>query len=492
MKRKIAILFLLLTGCAIGPDFERPEAPKAGSYTKETLPDVTETADTEGGAAQHFVPGQDIPGQWWQLFHSKALNALIEEALKNNPDLDAAQAALRVARESTLAGEGAYYPSISGDFSPSRQKQSNITTSNVSNNAYIYNLFSAGVSVSYSPDIFGGTRRQVEALEAQENLQRFQLEATYLTLTSNLAIAALQEASLKAQLEATNDILRVNDDLLAILRHQRELGEVSGSDVAAQEALQAQAEQNLPNLQKQLAQQRDLIAALAGHFPGDGDASEFTLADLKLPTEIPVTLPSKLVEHRPDIRAAEEQLHAASANIGIAEAARLPQLSLSGDMGSLAGQIGRMFTPGNGFWTLAADVSQPIFDGGTLLHHERGADAAYDEAAAQYRSTIISAFQNVADTLHALNADAKTLKSAAHYEHAAAKSLSIAKTELKLGEIGPLELLNAEQAWQQARINLVEAETSRYVDTVALFQALGGGWWNRSDIIDGGTKSKVE
>lgn len=474
--------FLLLAGCAVGPDFERPDAPKVNGYTSQALPEQTESAAATGGEAQHFASGKDIPGEWWQLFHSEALNGLIEEALKNNPDLDAAQASLREARESKLAGEGAFYPSVGANASSSRQQQSNASSSNVNSGAFVYNLFTAGVDVSFVPDVFGGTRRQVEALAAQEDLQRFQLEATYLTLTSNLVAGAIQEAALRGQIDATGEIVRIEQEQLDLLHRQSDLGDAAEADVLAQEALLAQAEQTLPPLQKQLAQQRDLLTALAGHFPSEEIAQKFNLADLHLPQELPLTLPSRLVEQRPDIRVAEDELHAASAEIGVAVANRLPQITLSGNAGAMATQIGQLLTPGTGFWTLAAGVTQPIFDGGTLLHEERGARAAYDAAAAQYRSTVITAFQNVADTLHALDSDAKTLKAAVRAEHAASRSLEITRKEMELGQIGHLALLNAEQTWQQARISLVQAQATRYADTAALFQALGGGWWNRADV----------
>jgi NodT family efflux transporter outer membrane factor (OMF) lipoprotein len=476
-RTTMAVLSLLFfAGCAVGPDFESPPAPKVAGYTQSPRP---EQVDAD---AQHLISGQDIPGEWWQLFHSAPLNDLITEALKANPDLDAAQAALRQAQETRKADEGVFYPSIDANFSPSRQKQSNTTTSNVTSGTYVYNLFATGANVSYTPDVFGGQRRAVEALQAQEDTQKFQLEATYLTLTSNLVAGAVQEASLRGQITATESIIADLQHQLDLLNRQKALGEAAGIDVLAQETLLAQTEQTLPNLQKQLAQQHDLLTALTGHFPDQEIAQQFKLDDLQLPKDLPLTLPSKLVEQRPDIRAAEEHLHVASAEVGVAIANRLPQITLSGNIGSLATQIGQLITPGNGFWTLAGDVTQPVFEGGTLLHQERAARAAYDQAAAQYRSTVLAAFQNVADTLHALDADAKTLAAAQRSEHAAAKTLEITRKRLALGDIGHVELLTAEQSWQQAQIALVQAQSSRYTDTVALFQALGGGWWNREDI----------
>jgi NodT family efflux transporter outer membrane factor (OMF) lipoprotein len=473
----VGLFLITLSSCAVGPDFQRPEAPQVASYTGETSEQAS--APKQDGDAQHLVPGGDIPAQWWQLFHSKALDDLVTEALKANPDLEAAQAALRVAKENTAAGEGAYYPSLSANFEPSRQKQSNITQSNLNNGALVYNLFTAGVNVSFVPDVFGGTRRQVEVLKAEENQQRFQLEATYLTLTSNLVASAITESSLRGQIAATEDIIKAEQQQLDILQHKNALGEAAGVDVLAQETLLRQAEQTLPPLQKQLAQQRDALAALLGRFPNAVIAETFEISDLKLPNELPLSIPSKLVEQRPDIRAAEEQLHAASADIGIAIADMLPQINLTGSTGSLAAGIGQLFTPGNGFWTLAAGVTQPIFEGGTLLHHKRAADAAYDEAAAQYRSVVLAAFQNVADTLHALDFDRRALEASAKAEQTAERNLDIVRKELALGEIDHLTLITAEQAWQQARISEIQARANRYADTAALFQALGGGWWNR-------------
>ncbi|MBV9861975.1 MAG: efflux transporter outer membrane subunit [Alphaproteobacteria bacterium] len=482
LSRIGACLALLLAGCAVGPDFARPGAPAADRYTAEPTPTQTASADTAVGAAQHFLPDRDIPGEWWQLFHSPALDALVREAMAHNPDLAAAQAALRQARETRLAGETAFFPLAQANFSGTRNKTATATLSpaTATGNPY-YSLYTPQVTVSYTPDVFGGTRRQVEALLAQEDVQRFQLEATYLTLTSNLVAAAVQEAALRGQIAANNDIVKAETEALAIFRKQLALGNIAGADVAAQEAALAQAQAALPPLQKQLAQQRNLIAALIGHPPSAPPDAEFDLASLQLPQDLPLSLPSRLVDQRPDIRSAEAQLHAASAQIGVAIANMLPQITLSADAGTAATTLSRLFVPGTGFWTLGGSAAQTIFDAGALLHKKRAADAAFDQAAAQYRSTVLTAFQNVADTLRALQADADALRTNAAAEHAAAESLTIARRQLQLGAINYLGLLTAEQTEQQARIALVQAQAARYADTVALFQALGGGWWNRAD-----------
>ena len=476
---------LLLAGCAVGPDFKRPATPNVESYTPQSLPAQTASIEVKGGEAQRFVHDMDIPGQWWTLFRSKPLDDLIEQALKANPDIEAAQAALRGAWENVYAQQGAFFPSIEANFNPTRQKISDALTSPLANNSNLFSLHTAQVSVAYSPDVFGGNRRQVESLKSQADWQRFQLEATYLTLTSNVVAAAVEEAALRGQIAAIKRIIEIQNQLLELLKRQFTLGQVAVFDVAAQEAALAQSQATLPPLENQLAQQRDLLARLIGRFPSETITEKFELPSLQLPRELPVSLPSKLVSQRPDVRAAEEQLHAASAEIGVSVANRLPNVTLSANLGSTASSISQLFTSGNGFWALAANVTQPIFQGGTLLHRQRAAEAAYDQAAAQYRSTVLTAFQNVADTLHAIQSDADALKAAVAAERAAAKSLAIVRSQLKLGDVTPLALLNAEQTYRQAQISLVQALANRYADTAALFQALGGGWWNRSDVPAG-------
>jgi NodT family efflux transporter outer membrane factor (OMF) lipoprotein len=473
---------LLLADCEVGPDFERPAPPAVTGYTPEPLTTQTASAPVPGGESQLFVRSLDIPGQWWTLFHSPALNALVEQAIAANPSLQAAQAALRQARENVYAAQGSLFPSVTAGFSPSRNKTATgaLSPASASGNPY-YSLYTAQVNVSYAPDVFGGTRRQIESLAAQAQSQRFQLEATYLTLTSNVVAAVVQEAALRGQIAATEEIVKLDSEGLDILRRQLQLGQVAGADVAAQEAALAQAQAMLPPLRKQLAIERDLLTALIGRFPSQEPAEKFDLASLQLPRELPVSLPSKLVDQRPDVRAAEAQLHSASAEIGVAVANRLPQFTLTADGGAASNTIAQFFNPGTAFWSLAGGVTQPIFDAGSLLHKQRAAEAAYDQAAAQYRTTVIAAFQNVADSLRALQSDADALKAAAAAQQAAATSLDITRGQLRLGAVNYLALLIAESAYQQALASAVQAQASRYADTAALFQALGGGWWNRGD-----------
>jgi len=341
------------------------------------------------------------------------------------------------------------------------------------------------VSVSFVPDVFGLNRRTVESLQAQEQQARFALAATHITLSASVAAGAIQEASLRGQIAATQELITINTSMLKILRDQYAKGYASELDVAAQESQLAQVAATLPPLLKQLTQQRDQLAVLAGGFPNQNLAERFELSSLQLPQELPVSLPSQLVEQRPDVRQAEENLHSASAQVGIARANRLPSFALTADAGSMAVVFGRLFSGGNGFWDEAAGVTQPIFDGGTLMHRERAARAAYTQADEQYRSTVLTAFQNVADTLNALQQDADALKAAAAAKDAASITLDLTKKQLESGYANYIALLSAEQAYQQALINLVQAQSNRYADTAALFQALGGGWWNRTDIPNG-------
>jgi len=473
---------LLTTGCAVGPNFKRPAPPDVSGYTPTPVSTTSSTANVAGGEGQRFIDGQDISGEWWTLFHSKPLNDLIERSLKANPNLKAAQAALVVARENVLAQRGAYYPSVSGSFSATRSHSSSDLSPVTNTTNLNYSLYTPQVSVSFVPDVFGLNRRTVESLQAQDQQARFALAATNITLSSNVAAAAIQEASLRAQIDATHELITINTNMLEILRTQYAKGYVSRLDVAAQEAQLAQVVATLPPLLKQLAQQRDLLAALSGGFPSQDLPEKFELSSLQLPQELPLSLPSQLVEQRPDVRQAEENMHAASALIGVAIANRIPSFALTADAGSMATILGKLFSGDRGFWDVGASVTQPIFEGGTLLHRERAAKAAFIEASEQYKSTVLTAFQNVADTLNALQQDADGLKAAAAAKDAAAVTLDLAKKQYQSGYANYLSLLNAEQSYQEALINLVQAQSNRYADTAALFQALGGGWWHRADV----------
>jgi NodT family efflux transporter outer membrane factor (OMF) lipoprotein len=493
MRLHLALVAVILAGCAVGPDFRRPDPPAVSSYTAGALPDNTAASPVSGGEPQRFVSGEDIPSQWWTLFRSGDLDRLIRQALQDSPTLAAAQATLRVAEENRRAQFGALLPSVDAGASAGRQKLSGASIGQPGTTGSTFTLYNASVSVSYALDLFGGTRRAVEAAGAEIDFQRFQREGAWLALTANLVTTAVQEGSLRAQIRATREIVAAEEQQLTLVERQFDLGGVSRTEVLAQQAQLAQTRATLPPLEKQLAQSRHRLAVLAGRFPAEASAlPEFDLDGMDLPQELPVSLPSSLARQRPDIQAAEALLHAASARIGVATASLYPQITLSASLGSEATRIGDLFGAGSSVWSLGAGLLQPIFRGGELTAKRRAAIAAYDQAEAQYRETVLLAFQNVADALRALEVDARTLTAQSDAEAAARASLELARRQFQLGAVSYLTLLNAQRQHQQARIGLVQAQAARYSDTAALFQALGGGWWNREPGSGIDTTSKME
>jgi NodT family efflux transporter outer membrane factor (OMF) lipoprotein len=477
-----ALALSALSACAVGPDFAPPPAPPVSGYTPEAHLATTVSVDVAGGAAQKFLMGRDIPGEWWRVFGSKELDGLIAEALRANPSLQAAQAALWQAKENLYATAGKLLPAVDANGSAARQ-QFSPASFGIAGAPAIFNLFQATVNVSYSPDVFGGTRRLIEAGEAQAEYQRFELEATYLTLTANVVTAAVQEASLRGQIEATREIIKAETEQLQVVRNQFEVGGAARADVLTQESEVATEQATLPPLQKQLEQQTHVLLALIGRFPNDARNDRLTLASFHLPTGLPVSLPSQLVEQRPDVRAAQALLHQASAEIGVAIAARLPQFALTAEYGSIALTTAALFTPGAAIWSIAANGTQPIFHGFTLLHQQRAAEAGFEMTQAQYKNTVLIAFQNVADVLRALQLDAATLKAQQGAVRAASDTFDLTRSQYRLGAVTYVILLNAQRSYLQARLGLVQAQAARYADTAALFQALGGGWWNRIDVV---------
>ena len=486
-------LACLLAACAVGPNFKPPPAPQTpGFVAPGELPAQTSAAPAPDGQAQRFVDGLDIQGQWWALFQSAALNALIERGLANSPTLEAATAALRQANETLAAQRGSFFPSVSGTLGAQRQKVPGVAFGAPQAGSIIYTLNQAEVNVSYTLDAFGGIRRQVEALGAQAEYQKYLLEAAYLTLTANIVTTAITEASLRAQIATTEDIARSQQMQLDITQRRLFAGGVSRVDLLQQQSLLQSTLATLPGLRTQLAQERNLMAAYVGSLPADYAGPEFKLESLALPVELPVSLPSKFVEQRPDVREFSALLHAATAQIGVATANMLPQITLSGSYGGEATSFSDVFSPASVIWSLAASVTQPIFKGGQLTHQRRAAVAAAQEAAANYRATVITAFQNVSDTLHALQGDADALAAEALAQSTAAESLKLVQAQFKSGAANYLQVLSSEQSYQTATVALIKARAQRYADTAALFQALGGGWWNRSDVAANSTDSRKE
>lgn len=477
----IGLASFTLTACMVGPDFHKPQAPKVKNYTETPLPAKTVSTPAAGnaGKSQQFVLGQTIAADWWKLFRSRELNILISTGLANSPNVAAAEAALRQAEDTLNAQIGTLlFPNATAPVNGTRQRFSGATIGGGDVPNTIFNLFNATVNVSYNLDIFGGARRQVEGYRAQVDYQQFQLLAAYLTLTSNIVTTSVTIAALQEQLRATYEILRLQQDQLDIMRKQFNVGGVAYSDVLTQETLTAQTRATIPPLEKNLSQSRHALSVLVGDFP-NGALPTIELNALNLPAQLPVSLPSELVRQRPDVRASEALLHVASAQIGVAIANMLPQFPLSGNYGWTSTTPASLFEPANNVWFYTYGFTQPIFQGGALWAKRRGAFAAYDQAAAQYRQTVLQAFQNVADSLRALETDARTLRAQKQAEMAARNNYRIAKDQYRLGGVNYLSLLNAQQQYQQAVINRIQAQAARYSDTAALFQALGGGWWNR-------------
>jgi NodT family efflux transporter outer membrane factor (OMF) lipoprotein len=472
-----------LAGCAVGPNFHSPPPPATTQYTRGQQPAATTDSPVPGGAAQTLVTDRDIPADWYSLFQSQPLDELVRRALHDSPTVEAAKAALRSAEATYIAERGALLlPQADGQFDVTRQRSSSAAFG-VPSSAPVrpFTLYNAAVNVSYRLDIFGASRRQVEEFRAQADFQRWELEAANLTLTGNVVTTAFDVASLRDQLTAVNDVVAAEAEQYRVVQRQFDVGGASKSDVLSQRAQLAQAQTVVPGLEKALAQAQHRLAVFAGRTPDDASVPDFVLDGFTLPTELPVSVPAKLVRQRPDVQAAEAQLHQATAAVGLATANLLPQLNLTGSIGTESLTSGGLFGAGNGTWSVGASLLQPLFHGGELRYKRRAAVADLERADAQYRQTVLAALQEVADTLRALEADARSLQAQVEAERAASDSLEIAKKQFQVGGISYVTVLNAERLFLQARQGRVQAQAARYSDSAALFQALGGGWWNRKD-----------
>jgi len=476
-----------ISGCAVGPDFKRPAPPNAARYTEAPLPERTGSAMARAGGNQVFSAGEDVPGKWWELFRSKQLTALVLQAIDRNPSLASAAYALRAAQETTLAQEGGWLPQVSAQINRTRQELG-LGEEGLSRSVAglslpeTFSVYDAQVNVSYTFDVWGQNTRSVEADRAAAEAQAFSLEGAINMMAANTVTAAITAASLSEQIKAEQTLVGAEQQLLKTVRAQFELGGATGTDVATQEAQLGNTEALVVPLQIQLGQTRDQLAAYVGRVPADVAIPAITLDELTLPGDLPVSLPSRLVDQRPDIRNAEAQLHEATASIGVAVSNRLPQFTLQGSIGSQPAQIGNLFGPGNGELALVTQALAPVFQGGTLLHKQRQAVAAARQAAETYKNTVITAFQNVADVLTALSGDAQALQANVLAERAAKRSLDLAQMQYGAGGVAYLTVLTSQTQYQNAVIGLIKAEAARYTDTVALFAALGGGWWNRNDL----------
>lgn len=475
-----AVLLGMLAACAVGPDFKQPDAPKVSALTEKPIPtQLATTPDVPGGSEQTLVESKDIPAKWWELFKSPELDILIRKALEQNPNLAAADAALRAAQENVSAQIGGqYFPKIGANASATRE-QLPYAVYGLPRGDPIYDLYNTTVNISYVPDFFGRARRTVENARAQAEISQYQLEGAYLNLTSNLVTSAVREAQLRAQYQATKEILEAQTSFANIIKQQLEIGSVSKVDLTSQLALVASSQTELLVYEKNVAFARNQLAALTGEYPGSAVIQGFNLSDLHLPDQLPLSLPSSLVRQRPDILAAEAVMKSTNALVGVATANLLPQITLSGAEGSAALTTGALFGPTAALWSIAGGLFQPLFQGGQLLAQRRGAMANYEQAVFQYQAAVITAFQQVADALQALDADAKALAAATDNERYAKETLNLVQDQYRFGTASYLQVLYYQTQYQNAKIRSLLAQALRFSDTAALFTALGGGWWNR-------------
>jgi NodT family efflux transporter outer membrane factor (OMF) lipoprotein len=469
----------LLGACAVGPDFERPATPERAGFGEPALPlQILAATPEAGGEAQRLRSGNDLAADWWTLFRSAPLNRFIDEALRDNPTLAAASASLRQAQEVLAATKGnLQLPGVNGQLGVERERASGAQLGLPSLSS-TFNLYNAQVNVSYTLDLFGGVRRQIEGQQAQVDYQVNQLRGAQLALTANIVTSFIREAQLRDQIQALRDVEKSQRAGLAIVERRFALGAVTRTDVLSQRSSLATTVAAIPPLERQRAQIRHLLAVYAGRSPSELDLAALDLTRLELPVDLPVSVPSDLAHQRPDVLEAESLLHQASAQVGVATANMYPQVTLGGNYGYVALSPSQLFEPASAAWGLTAGLIQPIFHGGALAAQRRAALAAFDVAAANYRQTVLLAFANVADTLRALEFDAQTLTAVTDAYVQARDAAELAQKQFDTGAVNYLSLLTAQQQYRQSAVVVVQARADRFADTAALFQAIGGGWWN--------------
>jgi NodT family efflux transporter outer membrane factor (OMF) lipoprotein len=467
------VLVSLLGSCAVGPNFVRPSAPAVTHYSSGTDPAKTARAQ---GTSQRFTPGAKVAADWWHLFNSISLDEVIGEALANNPGLEAAQASLRQSENSLRSGFGIFYPQMDADAAATRQRYSVLKLGQTVPSS-VFNLFTLSASASYALDLFGGQRRTVEALRAQVDVQRAIEQGTYLTLVSNIVNTVVAEAAYRAEIEATNQLIELQREQVQLAEVRVEAGTAPYSTVLSLQSQLSTYESTIPQLEQKLSQSDDLLATLVGHVPAEWSPPVVSLADLALPDDLPVSVPSDLVRQRPDILAAEATAHAASANIGVATAAMLPSITLSGAYSANGKTTNTMFSTSGRAWSFGGDAAAPLFEGGTLWFRRKAAVENYNQAIALYRQTVLGAFGQVADTLRALEHDAAALRAQDEALRTEKQALHLVQINYKAGLDTYLDVLSADAQYHQAAINDLQATAVRYQDTVALYVALGGGWW---------------
>ncbi len=471
---RAAVVALVAASCAVGPDYVRPEPPRTAGYTAAGTPATLGAGPT----AQRLDGGGRLAPDWWRLLRNAPLDRLVTDALVNSPTLEAAQATLRRSQESLRAGYGVFFPQADASASAARQRFSPQRFGSAVP-ASVFNLFTLSGTVSYTLDIWGGQRRAVEGLRAQVDAQRYQLLGATIMLAGNVVTTAIAVAAYQAQLDATQQLIVLEEDQVRLGKAQAEAGTIPYVNLLSLESQIALTRATLPPLAQKIDQGRHLLAALTGRLPGDWTPPAIALDDLTLPADVPVSLPSALVRQRPDILIAEAQLHASTAQIGVATAAMLPNVTLSGGYGTNSTQLGNLGSDTSLFWSLVGGVTQPIFHGGALFHQRKAAVAGRDQAAAAYREAVLSAFQQVADGLRALDHDAAAVEAEQAAQESAEAAFKLTQIDYNSGLVGYLQVLTANAQYLQSRLGFIQAQAQRIQDTVALFVALGGGWWNQ-------------
>jgi NodT family efflux transporter outer membrane factor (OMF) lipoprotein len=465
-----------LSACAVGPDFVPPSPPQVNQYTRPQTP--AKLTPGQGEPGQQLAIGKSIAAKWWELYRSPQLNQVVAQAVNASPSLTAARATLAQVQQTLLQARGDYYPAF--DINAAAQRQSTSTAKGTSSTPY--NLYSVGAKVSYAPDVFGGTRRRVEQAVALVENQHYQLAAAYLTLTGNTVTQAINIATVREQIHAAQEIIADDEKNLRLVQLKFKAGKAARRDVLAAESQLASDRVQLPPLKQQLNTAQHALSVLVGKMPGLWLPPDFDLTEFTLPTELPLSVPSKLVRQRPDILAAEAQLHASSAAIGIAASQLYPSLQLSGTLGVESLSSANLFQSSNQFWNLVASLTAPIFHGGALKAQKQAALYAFQASAATYQHTVLSAFAQVADVLRALAHDAELVGAEKTALDTSLASLKLQRLSYAAGKSDLLQLLDAERAYQQARLGYARAQAQRYQDTAQLFVAMGGAWWQVNDL----------
>lgn len=470
-----AALLVLAPACTVGPHYHSPAPPTVATYTPEAQPNTTVTSPGVAGSAQHLNPSMDIPAQWWTLFRSPELDRLVRDALANSPTLAQATARLKEAQEESNARTGATkYPAVNSNISAQREQVDLATFGVPFPSPPPFGLLNGSVAVSYALDLFGANRRLVESLNAQVEYQSWQLQGARLMLAGNVVSVAIRQAQLRAQIDLTRQMLVLQQQQLDITEQRVQAGGLAQYNISQQRTLVEQTRATIPPLEQQLDMVNHQLAVLIGKSPGEAHIEAITLDKLRLPEELPASVPSSLVRQRPDIRAADALIHRASADVGVATANLYPQITLSAS----AGLVGTSFTSGGSVWNFGAALAQPVFNGGALRAEKRKAVAAYEEAGAAYQLVILQAFEQVANSLRAIDHDAQTLQARTEAAVQAAATYNMATQRYAAGGISQFSLLDAQRQYLQTSIDRTSSAASRYADSASLFQALGGGWWN--------------